>query len=81
MLKLTKARILGYLERLDDMKARIENDELIIEAENIDENFELANWGKSFGEDKQGSLTLEFSFKIRENDLGVYFLENKAILK
>jgi hypothetical protein len=58
------------------MKARIEGDELIIEAENTDENFDLANWGKSFGEDKQGSLTLKFSFKIRKNDLGVYFLQN-----
>jgi len=63
------------------MKARIESDELIIEAENTDENIDLAKWGKSFGEDKQGSLTLVFSFKIKENDLGVYFLENKAILK
>ncbi len=63
------------------MKARIENDELIIEAENTDENIDLAKWGKSFGEDKQGSLTLAFSFKIKENDFGVYFLENKTILK
>lgn len=58
------------------MKARIEGDELTIEAENSDEQAALAKWGKDFVQDHTGSITLSFVSKIREDEVGFFYLEN-----